>query len=276
MGVAMRLSDILSKEPMKEFIAVDNFAPKNSAQIGKSYKIEVGKVFLNQKCNNCNQVHQFYSDEILYFMPINADLLSIDCRLTCQYCGKTSVPVWFLIQVEGMSMTKGQKSVNILSTAKVRLLHRHFKYSSEVEPEPLKYKKEYSDLLIKADQAYYDQLGAGALVYLRKLYEMVTVDVAKDNGVAYQDRNGKTLNFRELLTRVNGQCSIIPQEFSANGYQLFSELSEIVHSSSTDEEVGMKKYTSLRRLIVGILDNIDDKRKKEELTAATRALSWSV
>lgn len=74
-------------------------------------------------------------------MPINADLLSIDCRLTCQYCGKTSVPVWFLIQVEGMSMTKGQKSVNILSTAKVRLLHRHFKYSSEVEPEPLKYKR---------------------------------------------------------------------------------------------------------------------------------------
>ena len=45
----MRLSDILSKEPMKEFIAVDNFAPKNSAQIGKSYKIEVVKVFLNQK-----------------------------------------------------------------------------------------------------------------------------------------------------------------------------------------------------------------------------------
>ena len=261
---------------MKEFIAVDNFAPKNSAQIGKSYKIEVGKVFLNQKCNNCNQVHQFYSDEILYFMPINADLLSIDCRLTCQYCGKTSVPVWFLIQVEGMSMTKGQKSVNILPTAKVRLLHRHFKYSSKVEPEPLKYKKEYSDLLIKADQAYYDQLGAGALVYLRKLYEMVTVDVAKDNGVAYQDRNGKTLNFRELLTRVNGQCSIIPQEFSANGYQLFSELSDIVHSSSTDEEVGMKKYTSLRRLIVGILDNIDDKRKKEELTAATRELEHNV
>lgn len=276
MGVAMRLSDILSKEPMKEFIAVDNFAPKNSAQIGKSYKIEVGKVFLNQKCNNCNQVHQFYSDELLYFMPINADLLSIDCRLTCQYCGKTSVPVWFLVQVEGMSLTKGKKSVNILPTAKVRLLHRHIKYSSEVEPEPLKYKKEYSDLLIKADQAYYDQLGAGALVYLRKLYEMVTVDVAKDNGVAYQDRNGKTLNFRELLTRVNGQCSIIPQEFSANGYQLFSELSDIVHSSSTDEEVGMKKYTSLRRLIVGILDNIDDKRKKEELTAATRGLSWSV
>ena len=131
-------------------------------------------------------------------------------------------------------------------------------------------------MLIKADQAYYDQLGAGALVYLRKLYEMVTVDVAKDNSIQYQGKNGKKLNFRELLKRVDDKCSIIPQEFSANGYQLFSELSEIVHSSSTDEEIGMKKYTSLRRLIVGILDNIDDKRKREELTAATKELSWSV
>lgn len=272
----MRLSDILSKEPLSEFTSVDNFAPKSSAKIGTSYKIDVGKVFLNQKCNNCNQVHQFYSDEILYFMPINDELLSIDCRLTCQYCGKTSVPVWFLIQVEGMNMTKGNKSVNIMPNAKVRLLHRHFKYSSEVEPEPLKYKKEYSDLLIKADQAFYDQLGAGALVYLRKLYEMVTVDVAKEHGVQYLDKNNKILNFRELLTRVDSQCSIIPQEFVANGYQLFSELSEIVHNSSADEEIGIKKYTSLRRLIVGILDNIDNNRKKKELTAATKELAWSV
>lgn len=42
----MRLSDILSKEPMKEFIAVDNFAPKNSAQIGKVIKLKLEKFFL--------------------------------------------------------------------------------------------------------------------------------------------------------------------------------------------------------------------------------------
>lgn len=228
----MRLSDVLSKEPMKEFVAVDNFAPKSSVQIGKSYKIEVGKVFLNQKCNNCNQVHQFYSDEILYFMPINADLLSIDCRLTCQYCGKATVPVWFLIQIEGARLTKGQKSVDILPTTKVRLLHRHFKYSSEVEPEPLKYKKEYSDLLIKADQAYQNGLGAGALVYLRKLYEKVTIDIAKDNGISYLNSKGKKLTFKDILDRVEKEYPIIPPEFSANGYKLFGELSDIVHDSS--------------------------------------------
>lgn len=269
----MRLSDILSKEPLPDFVSIDNFAPKSSAIIGNSYKIDVGKVFLNQKCNNCNQVHQFYSDKILYFMPINDELISIDCRLTCQYCQKTSVPVWFLVQIEGMSITKSGKSVSFMPNSKVRLLHRHFKYSSEVEPEPLKYKKEYSDLLIKADQAYYNGLGAGALVYLRKLYEKVTVDVAKNNGIQYLDKNNRIVNFRELLTRVDRQCSIIPQEFSANGYKLFGELSDIVHDSSIDEKIGIKKYTSLRRLIIGILDNIID---KEELSAATQELAWSV
>ena len=40
----MRLSDILSKEPMTECKSVDNFAPTCSAKIGTSYKIDVGKV----------------------------------------------------------------------------------------------------------------------------------------------------------------------------------------------------------------------------------------
>ncbi len=267
----MRLSDILSKEPSSDFNSVDNFAPKNCAKIGKSYKIDVGKIFLNQKCNSCNQVHQFYSDDILYFIPINNELISIDCRLTCQYCKKISVPVWFLVQVEGMSMMKGNKSVSFLRNAKVRLLYKHFKYSSDVEPAPLEYKKEYSDLLIKADQAYYNGLGAGALVYLRKLYEKFTLDIAKSNGIAYLDKKNKQVNFRELLERVNTRCLMIPPEFSANGYRLFEELSNIVHNDSIDEEPGIKKYTSHRRLIVEILDNIRDKK---ELSAVISKLEW--
>lgn len=269
----MRLSDILSKEPVRDFVPVDNFAPKSSARIGSNYKIDVGKVFINLKCNNCNQVHQFYSDEILYFMPINDELISIDCRLTCQYCGKTSVPVWFLVQVECMSITKGNKSVNIIPNAKVRLLHRNFKYSSNVEPEPLQYKKEYSDLLIKADQVYHNGLDAGALIYLRKLFEKVTIDIASANGISYLNSKGKKLTFKDILDRVEMQYPIIPPEFSANGYKLFGELSDIVHDSSVYEETGIKKYTSLRRLIVGILDNIKD---KEELSAATKELAWSI
>ena len=206
-------------------------------------------------------------------MPVNNELISIDCRLTCQYCGKVSVPVWFLIQVEGMMFNKGNKSVSFIQNCKVRLLHKHFKYTSDVEPAPLGYKKEYSDLLLKADQAFRDNLGAGALVYLRKLYEKVTIDIAIDNGIPYLDKNGKKLNFKEILDRVESQYSIIPPEFAANGYKLFGELSNIVHDSSIDEETGIKRYTSLRRLIVGILDNI---KNKEELSEATRELAWSV
>ncbi len=268
----MRLSDILSKDPTSDFALVDNFAPKNYVKIGCSSKIDVGKIFLNLKCNNCNNVHQFYSDELLYFMPINDEMISIDCRLTCQYCGKVSVPVWFLVQVEGMEYTKNHNSVGFMPNAKVRLVYKHLKYSSGVEPEPLKYKKEYSDLLIKADQAYLDGLGAGALVYLRKLYEKVTIDAAINNKVNYMDKNGKRLNFKEILERVDKRCSIIPVEFAADGYKLFGELSNIVHDSSISEETGIKKYTSLRRLIVGILDNI---RNKNEIIAAVKDLSFS-
>lgn len=268
----MRLSDILSKEPTSEFASVDNFVPKNTVKIGSSCKIDVGKIFLNLKCNNCEQVHQFYSDELLYFIPINDEMISIDCRLTCQYCGKVSIPVWFLVQVEGMSFTRNHNSVGFMPNAKVRLLHKHFKYSSDAEPEPLKYEKEYSDLLIKADQAYSDGLGAGALVYLRKLYEKITIDVAINNGVNYLGKNGKKLNFKEILERVDKQCSIIPAEFAADGYKLFGELSNIVHDSLISEETGIKKYTSLRRLIVGILDNI---RNKNEINAAVNDLSFS-
>ena len=268
----MRLSDILSRDPMPDLVPVDNFAPKNSVKFGSNSKIDVGKIFLNLKCNNCDCVHQFYSDEVLYFIPINDEMISIDCRLTCQYCGKVSVPVWFLIQVEGMKLTKSRQSVEFMPNAKVRLLYRHFKYSSDVEPEPLKYRKEYSDLLIKANQAYFAGLGAGALVYLRKLYEKVTIDVAKQNGIQYTNVNGKKLPFKDILERVDRQCSIIPAEFAANGYKLFGELSDIVHDSSISEETGIKKYTSLRRLIVGILDNI---RNKDEIKAAVKELSWS-
>lgn len=269
----MRLSDVLSKEPTANFVSVDNFAPKNYIKIGCSNKIDVGKVFINLKCNNCNEVHQFYSDDLLYFMPINADMISIDCRLTCQYCGKVSVPVWFLVQVEGAILSSNKMSVGFLSNMKVRLLYKHFKFSADAEPVPLKYKKEYSDLLIKADQAYHNGLGAGALVYLRKLFEKVTIDIASANGIPYQNNKGKKLTFKDILDRVENQYPIIPPEFSANGYKLFGELSDIVHDSSVDEETGIKKYTSLRRLIVGILDNIKD---KEELSAAAKELAWSI
>lgn len=39
------------------------------------------------------------------------------------------------------------------------------------------------------------------------------------------------------------------------GYTLFGELSDVVHGKS-NEETSLKKYDALRRLVVGILDNV--------------------
>lgn len=78
----------------------------------------------------------------------------------------------------------------------------------------------------KAMQAYTDGLGAGAVVYLRKIFEKITVKTAKAVDIEYaQYEGGNPKNFSELLKNVDEKCSIIPKEFSANGYNLFRELS---------------------------------------------------
>ncbi len=61
-----------------------------------------------------------------------------------------------------------------------------------------------------------------------------------------------------------------PREFSANGYRLFGELSEIIHGEY-NEELALQKYDSLYRLIVGILDNV---KINKELMTAIGSLGW--
>ena len=73
-----------------------------------------------------------------------------------------------------------------------------------------------------------------------------------------------------MLTDVDHKCAIIPKEFSANGYKLFQELSETVHGNS-DEQQAIENYAALRRLVIGILDNIQN---SSELQASVTALGW--
>ena len=56
--------------------------------------------------------------------------------------------------------------------------------------------------------------------------------------------------------------SIVPVIYSDNGYDLFRRLSNIAHGNS-DEETALREYEPLRRLVVGIMDNV--KRKEEEI-----------
>ena len=84
----------------------------------------------------------------------------------------------------------------------------------------------------------------------------------------YEDGNPK--NFFELLKSVDERESIIPVEFSQDGYRLYRELSGVVHGNF-DEVAGLAKFDPLYRLVVGILDNIKNKR---EFRCARAALGW--
>jgi hypothetical protein len=130
---------------------------------------------------------------------------------------------------------------------------------------------DFSILLEKAQRAHRDGLGAGSIVYLRKIFEQITTETAKTVGISSLNQKSKRKPFKQLLEEVDLQCSIIPSEFSANGYRLFGDLSNIVHGEY-DEELALSKYDSLHRLIVGILDNV---RNSDELKHAIGALGWN-
>ena len=50
--------------------------------------------------------------------------------------------------------------------------------------------------------------------------------------------------------------------YSDNGYELFRRLSNIAHGNA-DEDTALREYEHLRRLVVGIMDNV--KKKEEEI-----------
>ena len=53
-------------------------------------------------------------------------------------------------------------------------------------------------------------------------------------------------------------------------YRLFRELSTVVHGDY-DEDLGLRKFEALNRLVIGILENV---KNKEELKEAIGALGW--
>jgi hypothetical protein len=122
-----------------------------------------------------------------------------------------------------------------------------------------------------AERAYREELGAGAIVYLRKAFEKITTQTADAMGISYAKyEGGNPKNFRDLLEQVDEKCSIIPREFSKNGYQLFRELSSVVHGEY-NEELSLQKFEPLHRLVIGILENV---RNRKELQSAIKSLGW--
>jgi hypothetical protein len=269
----MRLSEVLSKNCITEFVEIDGFINRKIS-VGKQQKIDVGKVALNFYCNKCNDTRTFLSGADLYCIGVNQRQISIDCVLKCAGDCGTSVAVWFLIECQdGEDTDNNRQYVNnyIYGIApKVRILKRREKLSEQVRLVGGEY-AEYAELLDKAVRAYRDGLGAGAMVYLRKIFEQITSQTARACSIPGASGNGKRKPFKTLLEEVDRQRHIVPAEFSADGYRLFGELSDVVHGDH-DEDLALRKFDSLHRLVVGILDNV---KNNQELNAAIGSLGWN-
>ena len=156
------------------------------------------------------------------------------------------------------------------SNPKVRLLNRTEKFISSVQNAKNTY-GDFAELLGKAECAYRNELGAGAIIYLRKIYEKITKEAAQAAGIATLNTKNKRKTFKELLEEVDEQKHIIPAEFSNNGYQLFSELSEVAHGDNVCEEDALLKYAPFRRLVIGIIEKV---KNDTELAEIKNKLGW--
>ena len=257
----MRLSDVLSKPLTGTFEQIEGFLDNTKLKAGKQKKIKVGIIALNYFCKNCNSDMTFCSGNELYCIGIHDRLVSIDCALKCPRCG-APLPVWFLIESTGEPHALAPE---------VRILKRTEKLSEQVQLSRGQY-GDYSVLLEKAECAYRDELGAGAIIYLRKVFEGITVQTADALQLTYEKYDGgNPKNFSVLLQRVDERSHIIPREFASDGYRLFRELSGVVHSTY-DERRALQKFDALHRLVIGILDNV---KNNHEMMEAIGSLGWT-
>lgn len=257
----MRLSDILSKPIDLEFKQVEGFLDNKKLKEGKSKKLLIGKVALTYFCAECDSDISFVSKKDIFGIGVNNKQISVDCVLTCSKCGN-QLPVWFLIE-----------SVNEIhnSFPEVRVLKRTEKFSPTVQNAKNTY-GDFAELLGKAECAYRNELGAGAIIYLRKIYEKITKETAQAAGIATLTAKGKNKRFKELLEEVDKQKHIIPADFSNNGYQLFSELSEVAHGDNNiSEKDALLKYEPFRRLVIGIIEKV---KNDTELAEIKNKLGW--
>lgn len=183
--------------------------------------------------------------------------MSIDVTLKCMAC-QARTEAWFLVGAD-----------DVFGQAPTVYIERYTEHRGDTASNRGDV-PQIDDLLERAQIAHDDHLGAGSIVYLRKVFEISVVEAAQAVGVATKTEKGRRKRFRDLLKEVDATSVIVPREFSANGYQLFSELSEVIHGSA-DEAEALEKYMPFRRLVIGLVENI---RNNDEMAQAVAALGW--
>lgn len=257
----MRLGDLLSKAPAKEEAQVEGFLNGRVLAWGQHKTIDAGQIALNFMCKTCRDVRTFMSGKKLSCLGVGDRVVSIDACLKCPVCQAT-VEAWFLVVSRD----------ELYEQAPTVRLERYVDNRRGMASRVGVGSDEFDDLLERAQLAYEERLGAGAMVYLRKIFEALTKQVATVAGISITGANGGRKPFRNLLQEVDATHHIIPAAFSSDGYKLFSELSEIVHGES-NEEVAMQKYHPCRSLVIGIIQNV---ASDQEMKRAIKHLGWNV
>lgn len=255
----MRLSEVLNNAPDTSRAQVENFLGDRRIGWGKHRSIAVGRVVRNHFCLSCGDIRSFVSGESLSCLMTGEQSISIDVALRCSVC-ESSAEAWFLVGSDN----------GFFSQAPLVYLQRFTENRRDVAGNRGLQVEQIDDLFERAQIAFDDSLGAGSMIYLRKIFETVTTQVANAIGVSTLKSNGRRKPFRVLLTEVDGQSQIVPPEFSRDGYRLFSELSEVIHGDS-DELEALDKYRPCRRLVLGVVNNI---RNRAELAEAVATLGW--
>lgn len=257
----MRLSSVLSDAVLRELFQIEPFLGKTKAKWGTSKPIEVGTVTRQYYCEDCESVRPFNSAKKLNCLVAGPDLVSIDVVLKCVDC-KNTVENWFLLRCADDLFGQAPS---------VSLVHRNEHLGTSVKalgPNT----EQMQDLLDRADLGRRVGLAAGSLIYLRKHFEITTHTAAIGAGVNLRTKNKKRRNFADILKEVDKKTRIIPHEFSDDGYRLFSELSEVVHGDA-NEEMALRKFPALRRLVVGVFENV---KNNSEFAEATNELGWNL
>lgn len=257
----MRLSDLMSKPIKSEYLQVENFMGCKRIKRGATKKISVGKISLNFFCKKCNDIRTFNSEINLNCLSITNNFVSVDTVLTCCNC-ESSVQTWFLIE------SKNEVS-SIAPEVRINKIYVNLNANKISNPDEY---GEFTELLEKSKRAAEEGLGAGAIIYLRKIFEQITTQVAIVEKIPTKNKKGRSRIFKEILEDVDKQRHIIPNEFSKNGYQLFRELSNVIHGES-DENKALEKYDSLYRLVVGVIENV---KNNSEIMIAIGKLGWKI
>ena len=264
----MRLSTVLSKDQSVQFQQIEGFWENKKGdgkeheensdyeegyekeydeelaiEKGESREIDVGIIELSFFCENCKNERIFESQKNLICIYIDESSVSIDCVLKCEKCNST-VPTWFLIKSKGKITA---------SNLEVKIIKRSFKLSNGVSLKEDRLTG-YEEMFNKANHAYGEDLGAGSAIYLRKILEQITRQVAEVAGIKWKNQK-----FEKLVALVNAKKGFIPPDFHKDGKKLYRELNEIVHGHY-DEEVALQKYSSRKDIVTEVVEYVNENK----------------